>query len=74
MKKTFTSIFILAALIVNAQSADSVNTGGNGGRVSEVYYNFETATQVSLDRTLWDIGLTSDLMNSSIIINENAGV
>jgi hypothetical protein len=74
MKNIFTSIFILVALIVNAQTSDSVTTGGDGTRVSEVYYDFETGTQVSLDRTLWDIGFTSDQMNSSIIINENAGV
>jgi hypothetical protein len=71
MKKIFTSIFILAALIVNAQSADSVTTSGGA---SDVYYDFESGTQVSLDRASWDIGFTSDLMNSSIIINENAGV
>ncbi len=71
MKKIFTSIFILVALIVNAQSADSVTTGGGG---SDVYYDFESGSQVLLDRASLHIGLTSDLMNSSIIINENAGV
>jgi hypothetical protein len=70
MKKTFTSIFILAALIVNAQSADSVTTGGG---TSDVYYDFESGTKVSLDRTTWDIGFSTDLRSSSIIINENGG-
>lgn len=71
MKKIFTSVFVLVSFIANAQTADSVVTDGGD---LEVYYDFETGNKTDLDRTLWDIGLTSDLMNSSIIINENAGV
>lgn len=71
MNKIFTILFLLVATFAMAQKADSVITGGG---VNDVYYNFETGTEVSLDRELWDIGFTSDLMNSSIIINENAGV
>jgi len=71
MKNIFTSIFILVALIVNAQTSDSVTSSGGA---NDIYYDFETGTQVSLNRTLWDIGLASDRMSSSIIINENAGV
>jgi len=70
MNKIFTTLFILAALVGNAQTADSVISRGGA---MDVYYDFETQDKSELDRATWDIGLTTDMRGASIIINENAG-
>jgi len=57
--------------IASAQTADSVVTTAG---TFDAYYDFETGSQILLDRTTWDIGLTTDPRSSSVIINENAGV
>lgn len=54
-----------------AQTVDSVATAGGN---AEVYYNLETGTKYAVTASSWDIGLTSDMRDASIIINENAGV
>jgi hypothetical protein len=70
MNKIFTTLFLLTALIGNAQTADSVIS--QAGSI-DVYYDFETQDKAQLDRATWDIGLTTDMRGASIIINENAG-
>ncbi|MDG1045695.1 MAG: T9SS type A sorting domain-containing protein [Bacteroidia bacterium] len=56
---------------VQAQNADSVITTAG---TMDVYYDFQTGKQTSVDRTKWDIGLSTARMSASILINENAGV
>lgn len=56
---------------VKAQNADSVITTAG---TMDVYYDLTTGNQTSLDRTTWDIGLSTGRMSASIIINENAGM
>ncbi len=71
MKKIFTFFTMATSMFAFGQTADFVNTGGGA---SDVYYDFETKTQYKVDSRSWDIGLTTDLMDASILINENAGV
>jgi hypothetical protein len=71
MNKIITSLFLLVALSGFAQTADSINSQGGA---MDVYYDFETQDKVAVDRSTWDIGLTTDGRGASIIINENAGV
>ena len=40
----------------------------------DVYYDLATGNQTSVDRSMWDIGLSTSMRSSSIIINENAGI
>lgn len=56
---------------VQAQNADSVITSAG---TMDVYYDLQTGNQTSVDRAQWDIGLSTGKFNSSIIINENAGI
>lgn len=56
---------------VQAQNADSVITLAG---TMDVYYDLQTGNQTSVDRSQWDIGLSTGKFNSSIIINENAGI
>ncbi|MBL6730704.1 MAG: hypothetical protein ISP74_07320, partial [Bacteroidia bacterium] len=56
---------------MKAQNADSVITTAG---TMDVYYDLTTGNQTSLDRTTWDIGLSTGRMSASIIINENAGM
>ncbi len=71
MKKIITSVFFLLSFIANAQTADTVVSQGG---TLDVYYDFETTSKVSLNKSTWDIGLTTDARGASIIINENGGV
>ena len=61
----------ITAGYVQAQNADSVITSAG---TMDVYYDLQTGNQTSVDRSQWDIGLSTGMRNSSIIINENAGV
>jgi hypothetical protein len=70
MKKIITSIFVLTALTVFAQTEDMVETAGG---VNDVYYSFNSKTKTPVSRTTWDIGLTTNPQSASIIINENGG-
>jgi hypothetical protein len=71
MKNIFTSIALVFSIAAFAQQADSVQTpGGN----FEIYYDFETQSKYSISSSAWDIGLTTDMRDASILINENAGV
>lgn len=75
MIKNITRCILVASFIasgyVQAQNADSVITSAG---TMDVYYNLQTGDQNSVDRTTWDIGLSTGKFNSSIIINENAGI
>lgn len=70
MNKIFTLVALLVATLTFAQSSETILTGGG---VMDVYYDFETGNKTSVDRNTWDIGLTTNRMWSSIIINENGG-
>jgi hypothetical protein len=70
MNKIITSLFLLVTLHGFSQSSDEVNSQGG---VNGVYYDFESQSKVTVDRTTWDIGLTTDMRGASIIINENGG-
>jgi hypothetical protein len=61
----------ITAGYVQAQNADSVITSAG---TMDVYYDLQTGNQTSVDRAQWDIGLSTGKFNSSIIINENAGI
>lgn len=70
MNKIITSLFLLVSLHSFSQTADEVMSQGG---VNDVYYDFETQSKVAVDRSTWDIGLTTDMRGASIIINENGG-
>ena len=61
----------ITAGYVQAQNADSVITSAG---TMDVYYDLQTGNHTSVDRAQWDIGLSTGMRNSSIIINENAGI
>lgn len=74
IKNILTNILLIGFVFsgyVKAQNADSVIT--SAGTI-DVYYDLATGNQTSVDRSKWDIGLSTSMRSSSIIINENAGI
>ena len=74
IKNILTHILLVGFIFsgyVKAQNADSVITSAG---TMDVYYDLATGNQTSVDRSMWDIGLSTSMRSSSIIINENAGI